>query len=163
MHVSLKPATAADLPLISALAERIWHEHYTPIIGEKQVQYMLEKMYSEKSLREQMNEGQQFFLAYEGEHALGYVALSTKDGNEFFMHKFYLEVQQQGRGFGKQIFAELLSRFPNLQTMRLQVNRLNYKSINFYFRVGFTIEEAKNFDIGDGYSMDDYVMLYKRR
>lgn len=160
MKISLHPASFSDLPLISALAERIWRQHYVPIIGEKQVQYMLEKMYAEKSLKEQMGDGQLFFLVNSEDKSVGYLSISNKNENDFFMHKFYIELEQQGKGIGKRIFAELLEQFPEMKTMRLQVNRGNYKSINFYFRLGFVIEEAKKIDIGGGYFMDDFVMIY---
>ncbi|MBK7966419.1 MAG: hypothetical protein IPK10_14825 [Bacteroidetes bacterium] len=42
----------------------------------------------------------------------------------------------------------------------MTVNRTNLKAINFYFKKGFTIEEVKDFDIGNNYFMNDFVMLY---
>ena len=48
------------------------------------------------------------------------------------------------------------------QTIRLQVNRMNYKAINFYFKHGFVIEKVADFDIGDGYFMNDFVMIWRR-
>jgi RimJ/RimL family protein N-acetyltransferase len=160
MEVTLHPATFSDLPLIADLADRIWRVHYTPIIGSEQVEFMLDKMYSVRSLSEQFNDGQKFFLVYAAKKPVGYVSISSKNGSDFFLHKFYLEISEQGKGIGKKTFALLRSLFPDTKTIRLQVNRMNFKSVNFYFRLGFIIEEAKNFDIGDGYTMDDYVMLY---
>lgn len=161
MRIYLRPAHTEDIPRIARLAEKIWPVHYTPIIGKEQVKYMLEKMYSEKSLTQQKEEGQQFFLCYADENELGYISISSKNGKDFFLHKFYLDTDQQGRGYGKKYFSELITLYPDLETIRLQVNRMNYKSINFYFKAGFVIEDAKDFDIGDGYFMEDYVMVYK--
>jgi ribosomal protein S18 acetylase RimI-like enzyme len=48
-----------------------------------------------------------------------------------------------------------------INAMRLQVNRKNVKAINFYFKNGFVIEDAKDFDIGSGYFMKDFVMIKK--
>lgn len=161
MSTSLRKASSADILQIATLAEKIWRAHYTPIIGEKQVDYMLAKMYSAESLLEQQQNGQQFFLAQLNGRPIGYVSVSANE-NEFFLHKFYLDMKEQGKGYGKLFFAELLSNFPELKTMRLQVNRMNFKTINFYFRLGFTIEEAKDFDIGNGFFMEDFVMLLKK-
>ena len=44
------------------------------------------------------------------------------------------------------------------KTYTLTVNRQNYKSINFYFKNGFIINEIADFDIGNGYVMNDFVM-----
>jgi hypothetical protein len=38
---------------------------------------------------------------------------------------------------------------------------MNYKSVNFYFRLGFIIEKTTDIDIGDGYFMNDFIMLYQ--
>jgi hypothetical protein len=38
---------------------------------------------------------------------------------------------------------------------------MNYKAINFYFKNGFTIEKVADFDIGDGYFMNDFVMIWE--
>ncbi|NCB47474.1 GNAT family N-acetyltransferase, partial [bacterium] len=36
-------ATFDDAAELAGLAETIWREHYTPIIGAEQVEYMLER------------------------------------------------------------------------------------------------------------------------
>jgi len=45
-------------------------------------------------------------------------------------------------------------------TLQLQVNRHN-KAKDFYELLGFTIIEEADFDIGNGYFMNDYVMEKK--
>ena len=40
-----------ELPRVATLAERIWWAVYPPIIGERQVQYMLARMYDLETLR----------------------------------------------------------------------------------------------------------------
>lgn len=161
MITKLRKASPADIAQIGSLAEKIWREHYTPIIGAAQVEYMLKKMYSAESLLEQQQNGQQFFFTELDGKVIGYISISSK-GSDFFLHKFYLDSAEQGKGLGKLFFAGLIANFPEMKTMRLQANRMNYKTINFYFRVGFVIEEAKDFDIGGGFFMEDYVMVLKR-
>ena len=43
-----------DLDQIETMAEVIWHEHYTPIIGKEQVVYMLDKFQSTDSMKVQI-------------------------------------------------------------------------------------------------------------
>src|SRR5574337_1257939 len=160
--VTLREAVPSDIPLIRALADRTWRDQYTPMIGQAQVEYMLRKMYSEESLAQQMRDGSRFFIASESGTPVGYISVSDKGDDEFFLNKFYIETKEQGRGLGKIIFNTLLQKFPQLKLMRLQVNRKNFKSINFYFRLGFTIEYVKDFDIGDGFVMEDFVMVRKK-
>jgi ribosomal protein S18 acetylase RimI-like enzyme len=45
--------------------------------------------------------------------------------------------------------------------VRLNVNRQNYKSINFYFKLGFKIEKVVDIDLDKGYQMNDFIMLHR--
>jgi predicted lactoylglutathione lyase len=56
-------------------------------------------------------------------------------------------------------FAIDFAKKKEQNTISLQVNRFN-KAKDFYTKIGFTIKEEKDFDIGNGYFMNDYVMEY---
>ena len=51
----------------------------------------------------------------------------------------------------------------SIEKLRLTVNRQNFKSINFYFKNGFKIDHVEDFDIGNGYVMNDFVMLWENK
>jgi diamine N-acetyltransferase len=160
-EVRLIEATAHDAGTIAKLAAHIWQQHYPQIIGQKQVDYMLALLYSEAALLKQMQEGQKFYLIALGELNAGYIAVSQKEQGHFFLHKFYIDPSLQARGLGKTVFALVTAYFPDLTQWTLTVNRKNYKSINFYFRLGFVIDAVADFDIGEGYFMEDFVMVWK--
>jgi RimJ/RimL family protein N-acetyltransferase len=124
---------------------------------------MLSKMYSVEGIAGDMDKGQSFAFIDNKDGRIGYLSWSYPAPGELFIHKFYIENSLQGQGIGRQAFAALLEQNPGVKTVRLTVNRKNYKSINFYYRVGFTIEEVKDFDIGNGYFMNDFIMKYVSR
>jgi hypothetical protein len=158
--ISLRKATTADIPQIRSLAEKVWWEHYPDIISNDQIAYMLQQMYSEAALQRQMTEdGQEFWLPEESGKALGFLAISPKGEGEYFMNKFYLDSRE--RGLGTIVFELMLARYPDLKILRLRVNRRNYKSVNFYFKVGFRIEFCIDTPFGEGYVMDDFQMIYQ--
>jgi ribosomal protein S18 acetylase RimI-like enzyme len=159
----LKPAAESDFALVESLACSIWTEHYTPIIGKAQVEYMLQKMYSPQALKEQTTKGQQFFLVVDEEKKIGFVSISSTDKENFFLHKFYILQKRQKSGLGTKVFRELFEELYKPESIRLTVNRQNFKSVNFYFKLGFTIEKVEDFDIGNGYFMNDFVMLWKKK
>jgi diamine N-acetyltransferase len=161
MVISIRKASTVETPLIAGLAKRIWREHYIPMIGEAQVEYMLDRYYTDASLQTQMAEGQVFWLPDLNGEVIGYVAISPKGPGEYFLNKFYIDNEKRGMGFGKVILERVLAQYPDLRQLRLTVNRRNYKTINFYFRVGFTIEGCFDFDIGNGYEMNDFIMVLK--
>lgn len=161
MKIQLLAATESDASMISGLAGRIWRAHYPDIIGAEQVEYMLGLLYSPEAIVKQMQEGQVFYLPQADGETIGYVAVSRKEAGKYFLHKFYIDNGKRGRGMGAILFQRILALFPDLQELRLTVNRMNYQSINFYFKVGFVIEECIQIPIGGGFVMDDFQMLYK--
>lgn len=158
----LRPATLSDISLIRELAHRIWWAHYPGIITDEQIAYMLDLIYSEQALERQMTEeGQQFWLAEVNGTAIGYLSVSRHAEGAYFLHKIYLDTTYRGKGYGAQAFQMLLDQYPDLMELRLTVNRQNFRSVNFYFKAGFTIEKCIDTPIGRGFVMDDFQMLWR--
>ena len=165
MHIQLISASTKDFLLIAELAKDIWNKHYVPIIGQEQVNYMLEKIYNQESLLEQTEKkGHQFFLISNvaTNKTIGFISISTDNQKDFWIHKFYISATEQNKGMGSEVFKKIIDVMNQPFSIRLTVNRKNYKSINFYFKLGFSIEQVADFDIGNAYYMNDFVMVWKR-
>lgn len=158
-EVKLKEAGTGDISAISELAAMIWRQHYPSIISHEQIDYMLNLMYSAESLKEQMEtKKHRFFLITVSGVTIGFVSASSEKEGEWFLHKFYIDQLKAAKGAGSRAFGELLDII-GPSVIRLTVNRQNFKSINFYFKNGFIIERVADFDIGNGYVMNDFVMI----
>ena len=158
MNIAFRKALTTDILLINQLAQKIWREHYPSIITTQQIDFMLSDRYSEKVIAEGMERGEKYFLVYADDGPVGYAGIEGKDGF-YYLHKYYIDVSKHRAGIGKQFFDFLLTQIDATKPIRLQVNRLNFKAINFYFKVGFVIESVGDFDIGSGYFMNDFVMV----
>ena len=161
MNWDIRRAELKDIPLIAELADKIWKQHYPSIISSEQISYMLQRFYSPVALTQQMKDGHRFWLISTDDVLCGYLSESCPDPGHYFLHKFYIDPAVQGKGLGKLVFDKIFSEKKDLQTLRLTVNRMNYKSVNFYFRLGFIIEKITDIDIGDSYFMNDFIMLYQ--
>ena len=60
--MQVREAQPTEIPIIHALARKIWMDHYPSIISMEQIEYMLEKMYSEAALQQQLTDGHRFFI-----------------------------------------------------------------------------------------------------
>lgn len=161
-NIRLIPANIKDIPTIQSLANEVWWKHYPPIIGYKQVSYMLNKFYSEEGLKKQMLElNHVFYLIREKNKDIGFVSLEHKGRKKYFIHKFYILNNKSKKGIGTKVFKKLIKDITPKE-IRLTVNRQNYKAINFYFKNGFVIEKVEDFDIGNGFYMNDFVMVWKK-
>jgi GNAT superfamily N-acetyltransferase len=155
-------ATEADLPAIAQLASIIWHSHYPGIISIEQIEYMLIKMYSLETLKEEMQLRE---IHYErllvGEELAGFAAHGpTEQPKLFKLHKIYLHSARQGQGLGSLLLRHCEREVSNLGANRLilNVSKRNAKAIAAYQRNGFAITDSIAADIGGGFVMDDYVM-----
>lgn len=159
--IHLKVAEEKDLSIISKLAQSIWNEHYVSIIGQQQVDYMLDKMYNHQSLVEQLNiKKHQFYLIENDKAIIGFLSVSSENATDYFLHKFYIDQQKSNLGIGSEALNLLVNSIKP-KSLKLTVNRKNIKSINFYFKNEFKIDRVEDFDIGDGYVMNDFVMVRK--
>ena len=144
---------------IENLAYEIWHEHYTPIIGKSQVDYMLTVFQSSKAIDEQINDGVIYFLAEHDNRPIGYMSVEIKE-QELFLSKFYVLSNERGNGYGRNMikFIDQLSIEKNLNKISLTVNRNNTDSILIYEQLGFIKCGTVITDIGNSFVMDDYKM-----
>ncbi|MEO8664467.1 MAG: GNAT family N-acetyltransferase [Ignavibacteria bacterium] len=151
-----------DIAELRKLAIQIWNVHYPPIIGQKQVNYMLDQMYSFESLKEQIFVNKNIITgAYLDGIMAGYISYSKTGPQDFFIHKLYVNTEIHRKGIGKSLFDHIFDDI-DFRTIRLTVNRLNILAVNFYFRLGFKIEKTIDIDIGEGFWMNDFVMLLQK-
>jgi len=152
-------STDSQIEIVAALAKEIWTEHYIPIIGKKQVDYMLDKFQSKQAILEQIRTGVLYFLMKERDEFIGYIAAQPK-GVELFLSKIYIKSSRRAKGYGKKAvqFAEMLAQERGLRKIVLTVNKNNVIAIKVYEKIGFRNAGSLVQDIGSGFVMDDYKM-----
>jgi ribosomal protein S18 acetylase RimI-like enzyme len=159
--LKLIAATYKDIDTISELAKEIWNQHYTSIITQAQIDYMLNLMYSSNSLTDQLeNKKHCFYLIEVNKKNIGFISVNKENETNWFLNKFYINQLISAKGIGTKAWHEL-QKIIQPQKISLTVNRQNFKSINFYFKNGFKIERVADFDIGNDYVMNDFVMVWE--
>ena len=159
--IEIKPAGINDLSTISKLAHAIWPSAYSSILGEAQLEYMLNLIYSISSLEHQYNSlKHKFLLVLDNEVPVGFASFSShEDSTVYHLNKIYVLPGQQGKNTGKKILTFILDEIKKIgaTSLQLNVNRHN-KALHFYEKQGFKIIREEDIDIGSGYFMNDYVM-----
>lgn len=146
---------------LSAVADDIWHEHFIPIIGEAQVDYMLDKFLSPDALVEQINSGYQYYLLSYDYTFAGFAGVHKEDG-KLFLSKLYVHKDFRGNGIASYMFKQFVEmcKKNNLVKIWLTCNRHNTSTIEIYKHWGFETVREEATDIGNGFVMDDYIMEY---
>ncbi|MDB5231980.1 MAG: family N-acetyltransferase [Chitinophagaceae bacterium] len=156
-----RKAVSSDIALIKELAHQIWPHSYGQILTSAQLEYMLDFIYSETALQKQMNEGQQFIIAYINDEPVGFAAYSLLDNmrSVFKLHKIYILPSTQGTGLGKKLLCYIIDivKSSGGRILTLNVNRHN-KAKDFYTKLGFKIIKEEDVPIGHNYFMNDYIM-----
>lgn len=157
--IRIQKARGEDSKHLAGLANTIWREHYIPIIGKPQVDYMLTHFQSEKAIASQIQEGVHYFLLLWKDQPVGYYAFQPRD-SECFLSKIYVLKEYRGMGLGRAAMEDLRFRAEKMDCNRitLTVNKDNKASIAAYKRLGFQLGPPSVKDIGGGFYMDDYLM-----
>ena len=146
--------------VIAQLADTIWREHYTPIIGAAQVSYMVNKFQSAEAIANQVKEGILYYLIFYNSHPTGYFAFEKKD-KELFLSKFYVQKEHRGKGIGKSAMDFITKEAEHLHCdqITLTVNKHNSDAIAAYEKMGFHNLGGIVQDIGNGFVMDDFLLI----
>ena len=158
-----KVISKKDIQIVARLAGEIWNEHYVPIIGQQQVDYMVSSFQSEDAVENQIkNENYEYFILFHLSEPSGYFAVK-QTGEDLFLSKLYVLKEKRGTGLGKEGFRFISQKAKEsgLQRIILTVNKHNINSIKAYERLGFINEGPVIADIGAGFVMDDFKMSYK--
>ena len=149
---------------VASLAHEIWNQHFVPIIGQAQVDYMLDKFQSVNAITKQLNEGFEYYIISSDKTKAGYLGLLPDiNSGKMMISKIYVRKELRGSGVGNSAieFVKNLCRNRNINTIWLTVNRYNDDTIEWYLRKGFVIVQEVKKDIGNGFFMDDYIMEMK--
>lgn len=161
----LRVTTPDQIKATATLAREIWTQHYVPIIGQSQVDYMLANLQSAQAIAQQMADGYEYYLAVDNENTpVGYFAIVPHPADHSaLLSKLYVTQNRRGTGLGKNLVTFIEKRCAELgvRELWLTVNRNNSGSIAFYRRMKFALTGNLMQDIGNGFVMDDYRMAKK--
>lgn len=159
----LSPLTASDFDTVAALAETIWRTHYPAMISMAQIDFMLAGRYTPERLQRYLAADDCWLelLTVDGA-PVGYCSYALTDTpQEMKLQELYLLPAHRGRGLGGIMLqhVETQARTRGCTALMLTVNKSNTDAIAVYRRAGFSVREEAVFDIGNGFVMDDYVMV----
>ena len=152
-----------NVPDLAKLTSEIWHEYWTCILSEEQIDYMVDKFQSKTAITHQINnERYTYFYILHNKQKAGYIGLSDKQ-DYLFLSKLYIKKEFRHNGIGTEAFNFIKDYAVknNFNKIQLTVNKYNENTINAYIKWGFKTIDSVVTDIGNNFVMDDYIMEYK--
>jgi ribosomal protein S18 acetylase RimI-like enzyme len=161
--VTIVSVEAGDVERLIALAREIWYAHYSAIIGAAQIEYMLGQRYNLETVRAELRQrGLWWDKLVVGTEMAGFASyFLTQAAGEMKLDKLYVHPRHQRHGYGGMMIARAcgVACSRGCNRLVLAVNKNNRSAIDTYLKHGFRIADAVVKDIGDGFVMDDYIMV----
>ena len=148
--------TPEQIETTAQLARTVWREHYIPIVGEAQVEYMIARFQSPDAITRQINrDGMRYYLIGD---AQGYLAFEPQ-GDALFLSKLYVLGKDRGKGLGREGFDFVIeqAKAGGHSRIELTVNRGNVIAIAAYESFGMKRTGERVTEIGGDFVMDDFV------
>ena len=101
-------------------------------------QFLGETLGTEMLENELSNEFMCFLVAKESKKVLGYIGAYVVS-DELEILNFVVDETYQRTGIGTSLFNEILKRYPNANSVILEVREQNEKGINFYKKNNFNV------------------------
>lgn len=151
--------TDEEIAALSAVAYGIWREHFPPIIGEEQVEYMLEKFQSPQAIAAQLSAGYEYYTLQAQGETVGFLGFHAEP-YKLFLSKLYIRKEFRGRGYARKALDYLCSvaQQRGLSSIYLTCNKQNSGSLAAYAALGFVTVQKTVTDIGGGFVMDDDIL-----
>ena len=162
-RVRLDALAEADFASLRTLAHAIWRAHYTQIVGRAQVDFMLGARFTPDNLRRYLESSERWMkvLRRDGRE-VGYCSYAlTPVPGELKLEQLYLLPELHGLGLGRFMLGEIEANARKLgcQAIVLQVNKRNTLALAVYRKSGFIEREQVVLDIGNGFVMDDFILV----
>lgn len=159
--IHIQKASVNDVATIRQLAIACWWPAYGSYLPHDQIRLMLENMYTENALIQQLETGHYFLVAYRAEVPVGFISFRPKEGHEqdtIRIEKLYVLPSEQGRGTGSILLEEVTEYARNHTANYLELNVYrNNPAKRFYEKQGFVVVKAVDIRY-HGYTLHDYIM-----
>lgn len=146
---------------LAELAALIWRAHYPGIISPEQIEYMLAGRYRPPLIRQQLARGDHWDVARAQGRLIAFAHSFHLEGGGVKVDKLYVHPGWQRQGVGAALIGRIAARAraQGRSHLVLRVNRHNHTAIAAYRKYGFVVAREYLEEIGNGFVMDDYVML----
>ena len=157
--ITYKNIENKDIEIIQELAKKIWNTTYLSIITNKQIDFMLNEMYSEIKINENITQNHYWKLIYFNNKPVGFTHFYPNDSS-MFLSKIYILNEYQRNNIGKETISliQKITLELNLKKIQLRVNKKNQNAINAYLKHNFKIVKEDTLHINEDFVMDDYIL-----
>lgn len=169
LKMNIRRATPQDLPAVRAISLETFVESFSDVNTSENMEKYIQKSFNDQVLLHELNNPDiHYYLAYQGEKAIGYLKLNfgkaqteLRDSMALEIERIYVRKAFQGQGIGQHIFEHALEIAVQnkLSYVWLGVWEKNPEAIRFYKRNGFVEFSRHVFKLGSDEQTDIMMKL----
>lgn len=166
--ILIKQATNGDAELIVDMSRQTFYETFAPVNTKENMDKFMNEQFTKEALMKEVTDGDGvFFLAYDGDEAVGYVRMREGENRMEFNNKLSVEIARLyaiqpaiGKGIGKVLMQHCIDRAVKLNKaiIWLGVWEKNERAIAFYEKWGFKKFAEHEFVLGNDVQTDWLMM-----
>ena len=164
--IEIRKATGEDILVLRKLANKIIPDAFKSTLNTSQIDYMLDKFYSQKALTDAFDKGQIFFIANCDGEDTGLISFIEQGPNLYLMQKIYVEIKNQNKGIGSALLEKvknyILKKDNSDFTLELIINRHN-PGLSFYKNRGFIKVRDQGLDMEEFYINEEIYSLVVKK
>ena len=153
--ITVRKATSEDVGVLQKLASELVPSSFKGVLTTAQIDFMLDKLYSQQALSDAIGAGTDYFIAtYNG-------SVIQQGPNLFLMQKIYVNEHFIGKGIGTALFTKVKEyvRSKILPcTIELIINAHN-PGLDFYKNKGMQKVRDTGLDMGDFFINEEVYSL----
>lgn len=145
------------------LADEIWRECYKDLLSHDQIEYMVDGYQSGNTVTKRMiNEGFDYYLLNNGNNVIGFISV-MKDEDTLAISNVYLLKDYRDKGYIDLLIKKISKKCigTSISKVEITVNKLNKEVIEIFNKYEFVKKDSYIQDIGDGYTIDNYILEKK--
>ena len=168
-EVSVRKATAADVPLLSVLATVTFYEAYFEQDDPHDLANYLTENFSQDVIADALElPDSTFLIAFRGEQAVGYARLRQGEAHESIANKNAVELQRiylvervWGTGVGEILLEYCIAEAKRMggEVLWLGVWEENRRGLSFYAKHGFKRVGTLTFPYGDSVGINAVMQI----
>ena len=159
MAFTIEEFSERDFAWLHDYMQPLWHETYGEILPQSQIDFLVEKFFSDEGLRHYRAEGYQYRKILNTGTLCGVFVYVDRE-NERYMDKLYLLPTARGKNLPALVFSYLASRGTDVT---LSVNQRNARALKCYLKNGFEIEREAEIALGNAMINRDYILRKKKK
>ncbi len=167
--IMITKASSGDVEALQLLGKETFSEAFADSnTAEDMKKYLDENFTEEKIAAELNNPDSQFFIAWDGQHAIGYLKLNSgnaqtdlQEDSSLEIERIYVKSKYHGKKVGQYLYEKALeiARAQHKSSIWLGVWEENPRAIRFYEKNGFVAFDKHLFKVGDDEQTD--IMMRK--